>query len=308
MKTDANGIKMSHIIVDVDKRVTKLPLSSFCTNVKNKNPEIRFTYLSYDNQIPGDAVAGLVNLPDSYSENPNSLFIITDSEDVILYIYNKKIAGAALYTPFNRRRSFSKVLYCIEDIEYMSYERINRMWQRFYGIPWTITDTDRLVIREQTVDDIPGLYEIYSDSEAARFTESLYDDIGREREYMQQYIDNQYRFFEYGVWALTLKESGKLIGRAGLSARDGYDTLEIGYIIGKPYRGCGYAQEAVRAIIRYAEEELDVHGFSAFTKEENRASVRLLEGLGFVKRKTDEIKGGVHDVYFLTKQQLNDKM
>lgn len=294
---------LSHIIVDVDKKSAREPISSFCTNIKKENPQIGFTYLSYDNQIPGDDVSCLSNLISSQSINPDSLFIITDSEAVILFTSTNNLASAALYTDSNRKCSFSKALYCIEDIELMSYDRVNKMWQRHLKIPWTITITDRLVVREQTIDDIPALYEIYSDKESVRYTEDLYEDPGEEMDYLQKYIDNQYRFFEYGVWALTLKDSGKLIGRAGLSAREGYDGLEIGYILGKPYRGQGYAKEAVKAIIEYAEEELGVHDFTAFSKEQNKASTGLLESIGFKRSGWAEIKGGRHIVYSLTKQQ-----
>lgn len=303
MKIDEKDRMLSHIIINVDKNIPRGPISSFCTNVKKENPEIEFTYLCYDNQITGSDVSCLSNLISSFSENPDSLFIITDSEAVILFTSNNNLASAALYTDGNRNCSFSEVLYCIEDIELMSYDRIYKMWQRYFGIPWTIRVTDRLIIREQTIDDIPALYDIYSDEEASRYMEDLYKDPEEERDYLQKYIDNQYRFFEYGVWALTLKDSGKLIGRAGLSAREGYDALEIGYILGKPYRGQGYATEAVTAVMEYAEEELDVHDFIAFSKEKNTASLRLLESLGFTRKGSANIKGGKHNVYSLTKLQ-----
>ncbi len=303
MKIEEKDRILSHIIVDVHKNLSRESISSFCTNIKKENPEIGFTYLCYDNQIKHMDVGCLSNLISSSGENPDSLFIITDSEDVILYASDKGLASAALLTEHNHKQSFSKVLYCIEDIELISYDRIYKMWQRYFGIPWTITVTDRLVIREQTIDDIPALYDVYSDKGSIRYTEDLYEDPKREKEYLQEYIDNQYRFFEYGVWTLTLKSSGELIGRAGLSQREGYDALEIGYIIGKSYRRRGYAGEAVAAVIGYAEEELDVHDFIAFSKEKNTASLRLLESLGFTRKGFANIKGGKHILYSLTKQQ-----
>ena len=302
MKNETKDKKLSHIVIDVDKNVAREPILSFCTNIKSENPEIGFTYLSYDNQIENNDVSCLSKMISSYCYNQDSLFIITDSETVLLYTFDKNLASAAIYTERNRNCGFSKVLFCIEDIELMSYDRINKMWQRHFHVPWTITVTDRLVIREQTMDDIPALYKIYSDKEAVKYTEDLYEDPDEEKDYLQKYIDNQYRFFEYGIWALTLKDSGELIGRAGLSAREGYDALEIGYILGKPYRGLGYAKEAVTAIIEYAERELDVHDFTAFSKEGNTASTRLLESIGFTRSKTAVIKGGRHIVYSLTKQ------
>ncbi len=306
MEMDDINANLSHIAIIVDKNTPKDPILAFCTNITNERPEIRFTYLHYDNQIRENDIACLVNLTSSPGENTDTLFIITDSEPVTEYTDQNGIAAAALYTESNRKCGFSKVLYCIEDIEFMSYERINRMWQRRFGIPWIITVTDRLVIREQTIEDIPALYEVYSDADAARYMEDLYDDPVREAEYMREYINNQYRFFEYGVWALTLRESGKLIGRAGLAVREGYDAPEIGYIIGKPYRECGYAKEGVAAIIEYAWKELNVHDLIAFTRQKNTASIKLLESLGFEREKRVRIKGGYHDMYVLTSTSYDD--
>jgi len=303
MNSKQNGKKLSHIITNVNKNIQNDSILSFCTNIKSKTSQIRFTYLSYDNHFPDEAKNVLCNLINTSSENKDSMFIITDSEQVIDYTVQEGIACAALNTAYNTDSDLTAVLYCIEDIEYMSFERINRMWQRHHGIPWTITETDRLVIREHTPEDIDALYEIYSDSEAARYMEDLYENREDEAEYLRQYIDNQYRFYEYGIWAVTLKDNGRLIGRAGISTREGFDLPEIGYIIGAPFRRCGYAKEAVRAVIDYGREELGLTDFMAFSKAKNIASANLLKNLGFRATGTATIKGGDHTMYILTKQQ-----
>ena len=303
MNTTSNSPKLSHIVVNVNRNVTKQPIWAFCTNIKSEEPLIRFTYLSYDNQNPDNAIEVLCNLFNTLPENRDSLFIITDSPVVTEYTKRTGVATAALYTGQNRDENFPDVLYCIEDIEFMTYSRIERMWRRHFGIPWIIAVTDRLVIREHTMDDIDDLYDIYADPEASRYMEDLYEDRNEEADYLRKYIDNQYRFFEYGIWAVTLKEDGRLIGRAGISQRDGYDIPEIGYIIGSGYRRCGYAKEAVSAVINYGRKELGLTGYIAFSKEKNRASAELLKSLGFTLAGTADITGGIHAMYSLTKQQ-----
>ena len=145
--------------------------------------------------------------------------------------------------------------------------------------------------------------EIYDDDEIRRFVEPLYKDRRAERQYIRDYIANQYRFHEYGLWAVTLKESGELIGRAGFSVREGYDIPELGYVIGRKYRNSGYAKEALRAIVTYGKEELGLYDYMAFTDSRNEASVRLLKSLGFVPEGCDNIMGRLHDRYFLTLEQ-----
>ncbi len=300
---DRNDIKLSHIIINVDKTAQKDQILAFCTNNKNNSVGIRFTYLCYDNQIHNNDLDVLVNLLNSVPEREESLFIITDSAHVADHAHAIGIACAVLLGENNNSSLFPNVLYCIENIEYMSADRIVKMWERHHGIPWTIAKTERLIIREQTVDDIDALYEIYSDKEITKYTEGLYEDPREEADYLQKYINNQYRFYEYGIWALTLKESGQLIGRAGISLREGYDIPEIGYVIGKDYRRCGYAKEALTAIMDYASEEFEMRRFMAFTKERNRPSTGLLKSLGFVRSGNALIKGGDHAVYILTKQR-----
>ncbi|MCR5688263.1 MAG: GNAT family N-acetyltransferase [Lachnospiraceae bacterium] len=234
-------------------------------------------------------------------EDAGSLFIITDSESAAEYAVSSGAACAGLMSG-NLRKSFSGVLYCIEDIEFMTYEKIFRMWQRYHGIPWTIAVTERLVIMEHSLDDVAELYGLYDD-EAAKYTEAPYDDPKDEAEYLERYIKNQYRFYEFGTWALRLRENNKLIGRAGINLRDGYDIPEIGYIIGKGYRGQGYAKEAVSSVIGYGMEEFGFDAYMAFTKERNIPSVRLLESLGFEKRGHGLIMGSEHAMYILTKMQ-----
>ena len=212
------------------------------------------------------------------------------------------IACAELGDSIMGHGDFRRALYCIENIESVTYKTIVRMWQRDHGISWTIAETDRLVIREQTLSDRPALYEIYADEDAVRYMEDLYEDPRDEEKYLADYIKNQYRFYEYGIWAVVTKEDGKLIGRAGISMREGFDIPEIGYIIGNRYRKRGYAKEALTAVIDHAYGELGMNELIAFTKEENVPSVLLLKSLGFIMKGYEDIRGGRHAMYSLTKQ------
>ena len=291
-----NDNNLSHIIVYVDKKVPETDIRAFCTNIKCEDPGLGFTYLSYDNQSDTNPV----NLINSAKESPRSLFIITDSKAALDVALDSGIACAAYSQAVTGGNDLSRALYCIEDIEYMDLNRIRRMWQRHYCIPWTIAVTDRLVIREQTEDDLDSLYEIYEDDEIKKFVEPLYEDRKMEQQYIRDYIANQYRFHEYGLWAVIQKETGTLIGRAGFSFREGYDIPELGYVIGRKYRNTGYAKEALCAIVSYGMEELGLREYMAFTDSRNKASVKLLESLGFAKSGCDNIMGRLHDMYLLT--------
>lgn len=144
--------------------------------------------------------------------------------------------------------------------------------------------TDRLIIREITLDDIDELYDIYADEEVTKYIDNLYENREDEIEFTKAYIKNMYGFYEYGMW-IVQKKDGKVIGRAGISNRevDGESELEIGYLIGKPYQRRGYGYEAVSAIVNYAFDELEAEKLNCFIREGNHTSEKFAERLGFEK-------------------------
>jgi len=102
-----------------------------------------------------------------------------------------------------------------------------------------ILKTERILIRESKVEDVDIFYRIYSDPGITDYTEKLFDDIEDEKRYMQKYIREIYGFYGFGIWTLVLRQTGEIIGRAGITMRDGYDIPEIGYIIGKKFQKKG---------------------------------------------------------------------
>jgi len=80
-----------------------------------------------------------------------------------------------------------------------------------------------------------------------------------------------------GIWA---RESAALVGVVGLHLR-GRGDLEIGYWVGRDFRGQGYASEAAAAALGLAAEALPRRRAVAECRPENRASWRVLEKLGF---------------------------
>lgn len=234
---------------------------------------------------------------DEFTGEKDEAFLITDSRRAC-DIASKKGIGFALYlTESGNSESFPDALYCIENLSEMSDEIIERMQLRSLNRPWTILTTKRCIVREITLDDIDDLYKIYSDEETKLYIEDLYPDKAEEIEFTREYILNQYRFYEYGIWVVIEKSTNKLIGRAGLSDRDGYDTTEIGFIFDRNYWGQGYAYEVCSAITEYAKEELMMEKLISFTKKENLRSIHLLERLGFSFSETKNLELGCFNMY-----------
>jgi RimJ/RimL family protein N-acetyltransferase len=94
----------------------------------------------------------------------------------------------------------------------------------------------------------------------------------------------------FGLWAVELRETGEVIGVAGLGHLEDGPEVEVGYRFLKTQWGNGYATEAARVSIDFGLDELGLNEIVAVTLSTNLASRRVMEkcGLAFV---------GVVDVY-----------
>lgn len=83
------------------------------------------------------------------------------------------------------------------------------------------------------------------------------------------------------VWAaITLREDGRQIGGIGLRIDPQHRHGELGYWLGVPYWGQGYATEAAREFLRHGFEDLSLHRIFASHFRHNPASGRILVKLG----------------------------
>ena len=83
------------------------------------------------------------------------------------------------------------------------------------------------------------------------------------------------------IWfAITLRNDGRQIGGIGLTVEQQHRHAELGYWLGVPYWGEGFATEAAREMLRYGFEDLGLHRIHASHFKHNPASGRILVKLG----------------------------
>lgn len=83
------------------------------------------------------------------------------------------------------------------------------------------------------------------------------------------------------IWlAITLRNDGRQIGGVGLRVDEQHQHAELGYWLGAPCWGKGYATEAAREMLRYGFENLQLHRIFASHFKHNPASGRILRKLG----------------------------
>lgn len=256
-----------------------------------------------------------------------------------------KAAGGAIVGIWRENRDTSGLdacLYLVTGEEDVTADLLEKAARRHLGLPWIIADTPRLRIRE------------FTDNDPLEKPNPWDCGVFAEEETRRAYIRHQYRFSEYGLWALEEKAGGRIIGKAGItdiaegeeitalrptansgqtvdgrtvcSGQDGYGPTaplgltadgrtekteageriyvlcfgeekpdsghgcgfcpgtavgELGYHIYPEYRGQGFAEEACRAVLRYAEEEMELDGAFLRIRNDNTASQMLAKKLGF---------------------------
>ncbi|EEO27401.2 hypothetical protein OFAG_00554 [Oxalobacter formigenes HOxBLS] len=138
--------------------------------------------------------------------------------------------------------------------------------------PKTVAETGRLLLRELTADDFPGLCRALQDEVVTKVYERTFTD--REIRFWLEGQFRNYRDEGFGMWAVVLKESGEMIGHAGIFvSRHGDDEIhEIGYLFEKAYWGNGYATEAVLACRKVAFDILGLEKVYSIIRADNMAS------------------------------------
>lgn len=226
-------------------------------------------------------------------ETEDTLFV-TDSARWQKRLWERKIPVIIYLHEDNREENFLLAEYAIERIAEIEAESLELAYLRLTGQPWTILTTDRCIIRETTTEDVDSFYEIYGESSVTEYMEGLYEDRDAEIAYIQDYIRNVYRFYGYGMWTVLEKTDGKIIGRAGLSWREGCDIPELGFVIGVPWQRKGYAYEVCTAILAYGRKELGFDSFQALLMRGNEKSRALCGKLGFTYVEDVMVEGAAY--------------
>lgn len=139
--------------------------------------------------------------------------------------------------------------------------------------------TERLLLRRYTEEDIPALLPLLSAREVVVTTLRIPHPYTEKdaREFIQR-MQAQEIPSNFGIFDAA---TGQLYGGVGLTVEEQHSRAELGYWIGFPYWGRGYATEAAREIVRHGFEELKLNRIFAGVFAGNETSVRVLEKLGF---------------------------
>jgi RimJ/RimL family protein N-acetyltransferase len=121
-----------------------------------------------------------------------------------------------------------------------------------------IFETKRLLLRKLKIEDKESLAKIFTDKDSMKYYPNTFSES--EVEKWITWNINNYEKYNYGLWAVVLKDENIVIGDCGITLQEINNELlpELGYHIDKEYCNKGFASEAAEACKNYAFEKLDI--------------------------------------------------
>lgn len=143
-------------------------------------------------------------------------------------------------------------------------------------------ETERLLFRDHEASDLEEYCAMESDPQY-RWPQVVHPRAELERSFNTAWMVPK----SMGLLATVFKANGRYIGRCGLyPLRDESgsiikDEASIGFYLAREYWGRGLAAEAGRAFITHGFDDLGLRRIVAGINAENKASIRVIEKLGF---------------------------
>jgi ribosomal-protein-alanine N-acetyltransferase len=149
-------------------------------------------------------------------------------------------------------------------------------------LPLKVIETQRLVLRQLTIEDAAFLFRLLNEPSFLRY---IGDRGVRSLEDARRYILNgpvdSYRRYNFGLFLTELKSDGTPIGMCGLVKRIALTDVDLGFAFLPEFWSQGYAAEAAAAVMEYARDTIGLKRVVAITSLDNAGSMRLLGKLGF---------------------------
>ena len=174
-------------------------------------------------------------------------------------------------------------------------------------------ETERLILRKLHLEDAKDVFEYASDPEVAKYVtwephKSIEDSIN-----LIKFTHERYEKKEGIIWGIVYKENNKVIGTCDISPAIKHFRAEIAYALSKDYWGKGLMNEAVKEVIRFGFEKMNLNRIQAMCIPENIGSYRVMEKVGMkyegLIREYMYIKGKFQDLklYSILRREYYDQ-
>jgi ribosomal-protein-alanine N-acetyltransferase len=165
----------------------------------------------------------------------------------------------------------------------------------------TQIETERLLMRPFAAGDLELLVRHHGDPEVMALMKGGVQTAEQAGAELDGYLAS-WRTSGFGIWALFQKDGGAFVGECGLRLADDDLGVILRITLAKPWRGQGFAGEAMAAAACFGFERAGLDRLKAVTQAINGPARQVLEGLGMILRPDLDRRGGALVVYELTRE------
>ncbi|MGH9551709.1 MAG: GNAT family N-acetyltransferase [Terriglobales bacterium] len=164
-------------------------------------------------------------------------------------------------------------------------------------------ETERLILRPFTEEDLPSLAALYADPVVMRYYPQTYN-VDETQERLNITLE-AYKSVGYHLLATILKAENKFIGRCGIVRQtvESEQLPEIGYMLDKDYWGKGYATEAARALRDFGFTNFDFGALYSLIRPINTPSQAVAGRMGMTLAKVVSYGGYEHNLNCITRDR-----
>lgn len=164
---------------------------------------------------------------------------------------------------------------------------------RVKEVPLTIAKGQYITLKEFSMENLDDIWD-YFENEKPPFIESFFDTKDEAKVYLKRYISEVYDFYGYGLWGVFDNFSGDFAGIVGFTPRENTDELdeancsaymdlELGFGIRQKFLRRGFAEEACRLAIAYADENIEYDSVIVRIDPDNVPAQNLARKLGIIR-------------------------
>ena len=156
--------------------------------------------------------------------------------------------------------------------------------------------TRRLILRETRIEDFEPSVALWSDEAVVRHISGVPSSASESWGRLLRF-PGLWALLGYGYWSVIERETGRFVGQAGLAdfKREMTPSIEgvpeAGYVFSPDRHGQGYATEAMRAVMGWADGVLKAERTCAIINPDNHASIRVAQKLGFDRSEAAQFAG-----------------
>lgn len=147
-----------------------------------------------------------------------------------------------------------------------------------------ILTTERLTLRQPSQSDVQEIFSLRSDVNVNKYLGRSLTETTDEALAFIQKVNEGFKNNTGLYWGITISDNKKLVGTICLfNFSDDLKTCEMGYELLPDYQQQGIMNEALKKILDFTFQTLEIQTIEAFTHKDNLSSTQLLEKFNFEK-------------------------